>query len=86
MFGMGTGVSPSLWSPKTVGVRRGLTKLFESNTDGQQDNACSGMSRYLYPQSKFYGQAERAISSGKLNTLLHLHIRPINLVVFQGPS
>ena len=25
-----------------------------------------------------------SISTGKLNTLLRLHIRPINLVVFQG--
>ena len=35
--------------------------------------------------SKFYGQAERAISNGKLNVLLRLHIRPINVVVFHGP-
>jgi hypothetical protein len=35
---------------------------------------------------KFYGQAERAISNGKLNVLLRLHIRPINVVVFHGPS
>src|SRR5262249_15160202 len=34
----------------------------------------------------FYGQAERAISNGKLNVLLRLHIRPIQLVVFQCPS
>ena len=34
----------------------------------------------------FYGQAERAISNGQLNTLLCLHIRPINVVVFDGPS
>ena len=34
---------------------------------------------------KFYGQAERAISNGKLNVLLRLHIRPINVVVFHGP-
>jgi len=27
----------------------------------------------------------RAISTGKLKTLLSLHIQPINLVVFQGP-
>ncbi|SPE34574.1 hypothetical protein SBA2_950001 [Acidobacteriia bacterium SbA2] len=33
----------------------------------------------------FYGQAERAISNGKLNALLRLHIRPIKLVVFQCP-
>ena len=35
--------------------------------------------------SKFYGQAERAISNGKLNVLLRLHIRPIKLVVFECP-
>ncbi len=27
----------------------------------------------------------RAISTGKLKTLLPLHSRPINLVVYQGP-
>ena len=36
--------------------------------------------------SKFYGQAERAISNGQLNVLLRLHIRPIDVVVFHGPS
>ena len=35
---------------------------------------------------EFYGQAERAISNGKLNVLPRLHIRPIKLVVFQCPS
>lgn len=34
----------------------------------------------------FYGQAERAISTGQLNALLRLHIQPINVVVFHGPS
>src|ERR1022692_3998515 len=33
--------------------------------------------------SKFYGQAERAISNGQLNVLLRLHTRPIKLVVYQ---
>ena len=37
-------------------------------------------------KSKFYGQAERAISNGKLNVLLRLHIRPINVVVYHGPQ
>ena len=36
--------------------------------------------------SSIYGQAERAISTGQLNALLRLHIRPINVVVFDGPS
>ena len=33
--------------------------------------------------SKFYGQAMGLISSGQLSTLLHLHIHPINLVVYK---
>ena len=37
-------------------------------------------------RSKFYGQAERAISNGKLNVLPRLHIRPIKQVVFLCPS
>ena len=36
--------------------------------------------------SKFYGQAERAISTGKLHTLPRFHFLPINQVVFLGPS
>ena len=31
-------------------------------------------------------QAERAISTGKLNALLRLHTRPIDVVVFHGSS
>ena len=50
------------------------------NIDGQRNLAP------LCVSGKFYGQAERAISSGELNPLPDLHIRPINLVVFQGPS
>src|SRR6202051_2205674 len=41
---------------------------------------------FLTAQSKFYGQAERAISTGKLHALLRFNLQPINLVVFQGPS
>src|SRR6185295_3266492 len=33
--------------------------------------------------SKFYSQAKGLISSGQLSTLLHLHIHPINLVVYE---
>ena len=36
--------------------------------------------------SKSYGQAERAISTGKLHALLRFHILPINQVVYLGPS
>jgi hypothetical protein len=27
-----------------------------------------------------------SVSTGKLNAFLHLHLRPIDLVVYQGPS
>ena len=32
-----------------------------------------------------YGQAARPISTGKLSALLHVHIPPINVVVFDEP-
>src|SRR5262245_34057666 len=32
------------------------------------------------------GQAARPISTGQLNTLRCLHLRPINLVIYEGPS
>src|SRR6266545_5177978 len=32
------------------------------------------------------GQAARAISTGQLNALRRLHLRPINLVIYEGPS
>ena len=35
---------------------------------------------------KRYGQASRPISTSLLNALLHLHIWPINLVVYEGSS
>jgi hypothetical protein len=35
---------------------------------------------------KFYGQAERAISTGKLRALLRFHFQPIKQVVFLCPS
>ena len=72
---MGTGGTPALQSPKSDDDEKIL------NIDGQQVTKCA-VSVY----STFYGQAERAISNGKLNVLLRLHIRPINVVVFHGPS
>ena len=35
---------------------------------------------------KFYGQAERAISTGQLHALLRFHLPPIKVVVFDCPS
>src|SRR5207245_11735552 len=44
------------------------------------------MAKSFNAPSKFYGQAERAISTGKLQALLPFHLLPINQVVFLGPS
>ena len=49
------------------------------------DRSATGPDFYHARAVVFYGQAERAISNGKLNALLRLHIRPIKLVVFQCP-
>src|SRR5271169_6373566 len=35
---------------------------------------------------KFYGQAERPISTGQLRVLLRFHLPPIKVVVFDWPS
>jgi hypothetical protein len=40
----------------------------------------------LHVPSKFYGQAERAISTRKLHALLRFHIEPIKQVIFLCPS
>jgi hypothetical protein len=83
VFGMGTGGSLSLWSPRTW-VTKGLLNILTGHFTvmplyGSASNACCA-------RSKFYGQAEWAISNGQLNVLPHLHIRPIKLVVYQCPS
>ena len=44
------------------------------------------LARAACVQNEFYGQAERAISTGQLTALLRFHIQPINVVVFHGPS
>src|SRR5437868_10000498 len=51
-------------------LRLRLTRL-KLNIDGRRSG------KYLCIYNKFYGQAERAISNGKLNVLLRFHIRPI---------
>ena len=33
-----------------------------------------------------FGQASRLISTGRLNPLQDLHLRPINLVIYEEPS
>ena len=60
-------------------------QAFTTETQGEQEPAVARTTRAAAP-SKSYGQAERAISSGKLRPLLDFHIRPIKQVVFLRPS
>ena len=73
VFGMGTGIAPPAYHRETS--CSGYTSI------------CSILSKQIpnVPKANINGQAARPISTGKLNTLLCLHIQPINLVVYQGP-
>src|SRR5947209_14387821 len=53
-------------------------------TRGRRPKTAGALARAA--PSKFYGQAERAISTGKLNALRRLHLQPIKQVVFLCPS
>jgi hypothetical protein len=70
VFGMGTGVTLSLWPP---GAEIRLSSW------GERGNAAPSIEK-----AKRCGQASRPISTGKLSALLHVHTRPINLVVSEG--
>lgn len=95
MFGMGTGGTLAVNSPaklSTWAIEPIVEDCIDWGTADVLDNyrACSQKSfsraALCAVQSKFYGQAERAISTGKLHTSLRFHLQPINQVVFLGPS
>ena len=82
MFGMGTGVAPPVSPPGKIPARIARrspnTEILEcSQTMRSHDSGTRRKNR---------GQAARAISTGQLNALRRLHLRPINLVIYEGPS
>ena len=73
------------WRYKALFRRRGA--LAELLTAAQVLASSQKLrAKSFHAPSKFYGQAERAISTGKLRVLLRFDILPINQVVFLGPS
>src|SRR5690606_28559176 len=77
VFGMGTGVAPALWR---VGKTAGRDALGQSNSfEGSRGIASSA-------RPWVDGQAARAISTGQLHALLRFHLRPIDVLVLDGPS
>src|SRR6476659_1880328 len=70
-FGMGPGVSPTLWPPKLYGdVGRSRPYLGNRTVDAR---------------SKSVWSSPRPISTGQLHVSPRFHIRPINPVVCWGP-
>ena len=72
VFGMGTGVSPPPWPPKPVVCGQTAERALQELHSEHERNVLQDPS-------------PRPISTGQLNTLLCLHFRPINVVVFHGP-
>jgi hypothetical protein len=79
--------------------RTAATCVRRSNFEKEHEDAASQLNRLVFPTwlvrgaascdaapGKFYGQAERAISTGKLRASLRFHIQPIKQVVFLCPS
>ena len=68
---------------------RSLTAVFEMGTGVPSpllspDFSLENYSSLHVPFSRNHWSSFRPISIGQLNTLLHLHLRPINVVVFHG--
>ena len=79
MFGMGTGVTSSLLSPHIflAGIHR--QSSFENAFAPSKLNKPCVSPIPLKPWS-----SSRPISTSQLNTLLHLHLRPIYVIVSHG--
>ena len=69
MFEMGTGVASPLLSPDFLFSFEGVP---------------SKLNIFFCVSLKNHWSSVRPISIGQLNALLHLHLRPINVVVFHG--
>src|SRR2546426_7365638 len=72
---MGTGVAPPAMPPGTF-----------PNTEILECSQTTHRLRIVVRYEFICGQAARAISTGQLNTLRCVHLRPINLVIYEGPS
>ena len=71
VFGMGTGVSPTLLQPYLI--KMDVPSKLHANLK----------LRFFFLPGKFWS-SPRSISTHKLHALLHLHLEPINHVVFMG--
>jgi hypothetical protein len=86
-FGMGPGVSPPLWPPKRWFLTRpdllAGTRVRTSMRARASVSPAAGPRNSIASASK--ESSPRPISTGRLNTLPCVHLRPIYLVVSEGP-
>ena len=95
MFGMGTGVTASLWLPgkgkrKKIARRKtptGLRALLRPAAPGGRTVIFETESIvWLRSERLAHGQASRTISTGRVRPLLSVRLPPIKVVVFDHPS
>jgi hypothetical protein len=84
VFGMGTGVSLSLKPPEYHTAGPGRAGAPPRRRFRPRTTEVSVSLPFLSQEED--GQASRAISTAQLKALLPLHLRPINVVVYHGPS
>ena len=68
--------------PEKKRYRRSLSGVLSKDAFGSEPDICLPTQADL--SSSGSNQANRAISTGQLNALLRLHLRPIDVVVFHG--
>ena len=73
VFGMGTGVTPPPLPPKSV------------VTQGDSPDGRLLLEHSIASTKIIVNPSPRPISTGRLNTLLCVHLRPINVVIYHGP-
>src|ERR1700754_2550909 len=90
---MGSGTGPPLkppGRPRTNEAKRQQSEIRAKRGSRSASFWSFLISTHTLPSRKRWAlinendQANRAISTGKLNALLHLHTRPINVVVYHG--
>ena len=94
MFGMGTGVSSCLWSPTKPGAGfrrrpvnvRELKLCFGAERDEARPPVRCLRVRSPVGRNPVGATKSSTVSTASLKVFLPLHVRPINLVIFQGSS
>ena len=81
---------PGAYAPSTIGagglnfrVRNGNGWFPAANATGNP--SCSAPRALHSEHARLDSSSPRPISTGQLNALLRFHVRPINLVFYQGP-